>query len=315
MSTSTDVINVLHVDDDTDLTELITIHLEREDDRITVHTAESVNEGLDRIPDWNIDCLVSDYEMPGKNGIEFLKIVREDYPNLPFILYTGKGSEEIASTAISAGVTDYLQKTIGTDQYTILANRITNAVESYWSQQALINRNQELRRNKRAMDEAPVGITITDPTQEDNPIVYANTTFQELTGYANDEVIGRNCRFLQGENTAPQSVATIRAALDRQKPVTVDLRNYRKDSTEFWNRISIAPVRADNGSIINYVGFQQDITDHKQRKRDLERTNALFSTLFDTLPQGVLAEDESRNVLASINRCSSFSRCQSRFSY
>ncbi|MCL9812260.1 PAS domain S-box protein [Natranaeroarchaeum aerophilus] len=104
--------------------------LEREDNRFSVETATSADKGLQLLAESEIDCIVSDYEMPGMNGIEFLKSVTEDYPNLPFILYTGKGSEEVASDAISAGVTDYLQKKSGTDNYALLTNRIVNAVNS-----------------------------------------------------------------------------------------------------------------------------------------------------------------------------------------
>jgi PAS domain S-box-containing protein len=137
-------------------------------------------------------------------------------------------------------------------------------------------REQELRRSKRATDEAPVGITITDPDQDDNPIIYANNGFRSLTGYADDEILGRNCRFLQGEDTSPEAIATMRKAVDNEERVTVQLRNYREDGTEFWNRISIAPVHDDEGSVVNFVGFQQNITARKRKERQLERQLAQF---------------------------------------
>jgi DNA-binding NtrC family response regulator len=129
-SLSQQQIRVLHVDDDPEVTELTAAFLQREDERISVETATSADEGLQLLSESEIDCIVSDYEMPRKSGIEFLDSVTEDYPNLPFILYTGKGSEEVASEAISAGVTDYLQKESGTDDYALLSNRIIHAVES-----------------------------------------------------------------------------------------------------------------------------------------------------------------------------------------
>jgi PAS domain S-box-containing protein len=127
-ATSGNLIRILHVDDDPDFADLVTTALEREDERFAVETVTSAEEGVDRLSE-DVDCVVSDYEMPGTNGIELLKTVRERHPTLPFILFTGKGSEAVASDAISAGVTDYLQKCSGMEQFELLANRITNAVE------------------------------------------------------------------------------------------------------------------------------------------------------------------------------------------
>ncbi len=86
-------IRILHVDDEPDFAEMVATFLEREEDGLTVETAPSASEGLARLADGDVDCVVSDYEMPGRNGIDFLERVREEYPELPFILYTGKGSQ------------------------------------------------------------------------------------------------------------------------------------------------------------------------------------------------------------------------------
>ncbi|WP_135665977.1 PAS domain S-box protein [Halorhabdus rudnickae] len=126
-------ITILHVDDEPDLTGLVTDMLERHAD-ITVETATSASEGLDRLSPDRFDCVVSDYAMPEMDGIAFLEAVRAEYPELPFVLFTGKGSEEVASEAITAGATDYLQKGGGTEQYDLLTNRIRNAVSQYRSE-------------------------------------------------------------------------------------------------------------------------------------------------------------------------------------
>ncbi len=556
-------IRVLHVDDEPGFAEMAGEFIERTDGSISVETATSVSEGFDRLTQQEFDCIVSDHDMPGKNGIEFLTELRERYADLPFILFTGKGSEEIASDAISAGVTDYLQKEGGTDQYAVLANRIVNASEAYRAEQSLKRRKaqdeaiaafsrdalngveieklfenavalvsdrlgceyadilerttgesvlnfvtgagwdptlidsavvtggntspagfalsqsepviaeryeddgrfetppilgengitsgvvatigstddpwgvleahstssqtysaddvrfvqnmanilgtaierhateqklresesrfreiaelspdtifrldtdgkfqyvspaiesllgytpdellgttfqeyvasssidtaiegfsrvvsgevvrklditlrdaqdsaieielsanpvqvdsevelvqgfarevterkereRELETKNQAMDAAPVGITITDPSREDNPIIYANDKFTEVTGYPRDEILGRNCRFLQGPKTDADAVADLRDAIDSETPVTAELVNYRKDGTKFWNRVSVAPVHAADGTLRNYVGFQQDITESKAREQELAQVSELL---------------------------------------
>jgi PAS domain S-box-containing protein len=129
-------IRLLHVDDDPAFAEMVSAYLEREDDRFEVETATGPSEAHDRLAGADFDCIISDHDMPGQTGIEFLEAVRETDPDLPFILFTGKGSEEIASKAMAAGVSDYLQKGPA-DCYAILANRITNLVDQYHAESAL----------------------------------------------------------------------------------------------------------------------------------------------------------------------------------
>ena len=136
-------IRILHVDDDTHFTELIKHRLEHEAAHITVQTAATPNEGVSILASDTVDCIISDYDMPTQNGVEFLQNVREEHPHLPFILYTSKGTEEIASEAISAGVTDYLQKQAAPSHHTLLANRIQNAVSQYRAQKE-VERNEDL---------------------------------------------------------------------------------------------------------------------------------------------------------------------------
>ncbi|WP_181684692.1 response regulator [Halorhabdus salina] len=130
-----EVVTVLCVDDEADLVELTASYLERADEAIEPITVTEPAQALDRLDESTVDCVVSDYDMPGMDGIELLEAVRESFPDLPFILFTGKGSEEVASEAIASGVTDYLQKDTGSEQYELLANRARNAVEQYRASQ------------------------------------------------------------------------------------------------------------------------------------------------------------------------------------
>ncbi len=123
-------ISVLLVDDEPAVADLVASHLERIHDEMTVAVVTTVTAALYRVRDESFDCIVSDYDMPEMDGLAFFDAVRDIDATLPIILFTGKGSEEIANEAISAGVTDYLQKRVGTEQYELLANRIENAVEA-----------------------------------------------------------------------------------------------------------------------------------------------------------------------------------------
>jgi len=507
-------IDVLLVDDDESLLDLCKTFLERENDVFSIHTAGCGEDALGYLRTNTVDCIVSDHDMPGYNGIELLKQVRETHPDLPFILFTGKGSEEVASEAISASVTDYLQKETGTEQYGILANRITNVVKQDHAKRALeasqerlsllieqsplgiiehnsemnivrLNetgedilgyseaelrgetwekivtedsyenvdkvtdalvdggggfhsidenvrkdgehiiceyhnriitdeegdivsvlslfkditerkeREQRLREFQRAVESSGHGIyctdqdgvinrvnpafeeitgytaeeaigetpamlrsgehkqafyedlwetildgdvwhgevtnlrkdgesyiidqtiapvtdesgettgfvavnadvteqraterkletlqtaidnahsalTLTDPDKEDNPMVYVNEAFEDLTGYTEAEALGRNCRFLQGEGTDPETVGRLRDAIDNEEPITVEICNYRKDGTPFWNELSVAPVYDTDGKLIRYLGTQHDVTNRKERTQELQRKN------------------------------------------
>ena len=104
-------------------------------------------------------------------------------------------------------------------------------------------------------------MVITDPEQHDNPIVFCNEAFQKLSGYNRDEIVGRNCRFLQGPDTDRDEVAKVRDAIKAKTDVAVDLLNYRKDGTTFWNALYLSPVRNDAGDVVFFFASQLDVTD------------------------------------------------------
>jgi len=158
---ATSDIGVLHVDDDPAFADLAGEMLDLVAEDMAVTTAPDADAALERLDEERIDCVVSDYDMPGLDGLELLQAVRETYPDLPFILFTGKGSEEIASEAISAGVSDYLQKGSGRDCYEMLAKRVRDAVERYRSEE----------RYHNLIDTAPVPVLLFG---EDRRLRYAN---------------------------------------------------------------------------------------------------------------------------------------------
>jgi len=117
------------------------------------------------------------------------------------------------------------------------------------------------------------GVTISDAETDDNPIIYANAGFERLTGYSIEEVLGRNCRFLQGPHTDRDTLEKLRSAIRQKHACTVQLLNYRKDGTSFWNRITITPIRDASGNVTHFIGVQSDVTEQKLTEQALQMAN------------------------------------------
>ncbi len=132
-----------------------------------------------------------------------------------------------------------------------------------------------LRIQDRAMQAASQGIVIVDAMQPDFPIIFANRGFESITGYSLSETTGRNCRFLQGDNTDPIHVGMIRDAIGESRDITVELLNYRKDGMSFWNMISITPVWDEAGQLTHYVGFQSDVTAQRSTEEQLRQAQKM----------------------------------------
>jgi PAS domain S-box-containing protein len=141
-------------------------------------------------------------------------------------------------------------------------------------------------------------MVISDPRQPDNPIVFANDSFCRLSGYSRNEIVGRNCRFLQGKNTDPAAVARIRAAVKGEQAIEIDIRNYRKNGTTFWNRLLMAPVHDSAGKLAYFFASQVDVTLELDRLEGLETHNAaLLAELSDRLRSQ--ADSEARLQMAT----------------
>ena len=129
-----------------------------------------------------------------------------------------------------------------------------------------------LELKDRALSSTAEGVTISDCSLPNNPIIYANEGFERITGYSISDVVGRNCRFLQGAETDPETIEEIRRGIRENRETTVEILNYRKDGTPFWNRLSIDPVRDSKGRVTNFIGIQVDITQRRLAEEALQRT-------------------------------------------
>ena len=121
-------------------------------------------------------------------------------------------------------------------------------------------------------------MVVTNPRLPDNPIVFVNDSFCRLTGYARDEIVGQNCRFLQGPETGPEDVQAIRDAIREERSIEIDIRNHRRDGVPFWNRLLLAPVRDEAGKLTYFFASQLDVTMERDQLAGLQAANAVLSS-------------------------------------
>jgi PAS domain S-box-containing protein len=129
---------------------------------------------------------------------------------------------------------------------------------------------------ERAIGASSCGITITDMRHPAQPLIFANAAFERITGYSCAEVIGKNCRFLQGQDRQQPALTELRDALRQGTDCSVTLQNYRKDGTPFWNELVLSPVLDANGTLTHFIGVQTDITRRRRAEDDLVRANAVL---------------------------------------
>lgn len=127
------------------------------------------------------------------------------------------------------------------------------------------------------LDECVNGVTLADPDLEDAPIIYANKAFERLTGYSQEEIVGHNCRFLQGEDREQPARYKIAEAMNKKQGVEVTLRNYRKDGTLFHNHLKVIPLFDKKQRVIYYLGVQYDITQQVDAKNEIKSLTELLN--------------------------------------
>lgn len=273
-------IRILHVDDNPDLVSVAATYLEAEDSRFVIESATSVADGLASIRDHPPDCVISDYDMPEMNGIEFLTTVREEFPDLPFILFTGKGSETVASDAISAGVTDYLQKQPGSEQYELLANRIVNAVEQARTEQEL----KEERRRFRILFDRLTQATVEVEYDGNDPIVtQVNPAFEETFGYDADDIVGDSLdTYIVPEEYQDEALDINQRVRDEGRLISEEVTRQTADGKRTF---LLQNAVYDDGS--GGFAIYTDITDRKQRERKLEQ----YQTIVEAAPDPIAVID------------------------
>ena len=256
-------IDVLHVDDDRSFLDLTRSFLEAELELVEVTTVATPEEVVPKLAAESFHCVVSDYDMPGMDGLELLSEVREQFPDLPFVLYTGKGSEEIAARAINAGVTGYLQKG-GPDQHRRLANRVKHAAHEY---RAKIE-SERYSTVLRALD-YPIYVVNADAEFE-----YVNRAFLDLVGYDRDEIIGAKPGKIKSEEGVRRANEMLATIVSSTGPATqqfrVNIRTKDGDTVPCYDHMAALPFDDEfRGS----VGILRDATREQRQREELIRQN------------------------------------------
>lgn len=233
MPFKSDGVGVIAVDDQKDILELTKLFLERFEEELEVDTTTDPEEVLKLLEEEKYDAVLSDYEMPQMTGLELLEEVRELDEDLPFILYTGKGSEEIAADAVNLGVTDYFRKEAGSDHYQMIARSLVDSVEGYRE-----SREKDVFEAIVENSENPIVITSTEAE-----ILYVNPALLEVSGYDSEELLGESSRILNANIYDDHFFNEMYQALEQGEIFEIeDMTNVRKNGDEYIHDQRVIPV-------------------------------------------------------------------------
>ena len=259
---------VLYVNDDAALLELLATQLTDESDRLEVLTAESSERGRELLEETDVDCVLCDYHMPEGNGVEFLKRVRADDPDIPFLLFTRTGNEAVASESIEAGVTDYVIQEAVENQAPLLVQKIVTYVEHRRSQREIERTNDQLREIVSVTDQA---LWIFSPDWSE--LRFINDRHEVLFGQSTEELRDAPTSFLERVHDSDR--ARVEQAMQRASEGESQLVEYRvekSDAVQLWVESRCKPVVDDSGAVVSLVGLTRDISDRKVYQRDLLET-------------------------------------------
>ncbi|MFB6171107.1 MAG: PAS domain S-box protein [Haloarculaceae archaeon] len=287
-------IRVVFVDDEPDVLELGREYLAAAcDERFDVTTTTRPADVLELVDGGEVDCIVSAYDMPEMDGLDLLRQVKERDVHLPFVLFTARGSEEVASEAISAGITDYLQKEFTRDQFELLANRIHNAVEHYRMLCGHAQRTALLTDVANNISESVFVVT------DDSELLYSSDVIEDIYGLPTETFEEDPLAFLEyvHPDDRPRIDATIEQLEAAHEAGTWDEEyqvEYRFDHPERgwrWIRASLNPVVDDDEATVRLVGTATDVTDEKEAVGDLEASEERFRSIAELSDDAIYRVD------------------------
>ncbi len=294
-----EAISVVYVDDYGELCELTAEGLEEESDRIEVETTTDPRTVPDRIDE--VDCVVADYAMPEMDGLELLRRVRVSTEELPFILYTGKGDENVASEAISLGVTDYLAKTGGPERFVRLAHRIENVVDA---RRASAQAKQARQRARAAIERERSRLhalleyspTVTGVLDGAGRFQFLSPSVEDVTGFPPNQLRGEVAfEYVHEDDRERAERAFGRVLEEPGRSLSVELRFRERDGD--WRHVEVRGTNhLENPAIEGVILNAQDVTDRKRTQGQLRRERDLTQRVFEVAPSPLLLLDEDGHI-------------------
>lgn len=234
------------------------------------------------------DLIIIETFLPCLNGYDVCRILKNDpkTQDIPLIFLGSSNDIEEQVKSFRIGGSDYLPKHYHLEEISVRVEAqlrhkkqrdyCLNEIEQLQqtAQPTLTPNHQEINLLESAIAATHNGIVITDATNLDHPLIYVNPGFEEMTGYSACEVLGKNCRFLQGSDYDQEGLEVIQIALQENRECCVTVRNYRKNGSLFWNQISISPIFNQKGEVLYFIWVLTDISERKRADEELERVQS-----------------------------------------
>ncbi|WP_336022711.1 PAS domain S-box protein [Halobellus salinisoli] len=282
--------------DQPEWTEKVTRQLSNEDDRFEVICEQLASEALGLVERKDIDCILSAYDLPEQTGLEFLRRVRERHPDLPFVIFTTEGAEQIAGEAISAGVSDYFIKDQIDSQYLILANRLKTLVEAHRAEQIVDAAESNWRETTERVNDIYYMFS-----SDWNSLLYINSAYEEVWGGPIEELRENPQSFLDNIHPSDREIAVeAMQKLSKGESTDIEYRVQPSSGGTRWVRGVSEPIFNTNGDVIRVMGAVRDISRLKERER---RFQAVFEDAFDAM---VIADDEGTYIAVNDAACELF---------